>query len=95
MVIACGIYRLKLHSAFSLKDKRMVTKSIIHRVRNRFNASCSETGFTDSIRDIEISISVISSSKVVAEAEAARISNFIYNNPEAELVGEEIEIIYL
>lgn len=73
----------------------MVTKSIIQKVRNRFNASCSETGFADSIRDIEISISVINSSKVVAETEAARISDFIYNNAEAELVGEEIEIIYV
>lgn len=95
VVIACGIFRLKLHSSFSLKEKRMVTKSIIHKVRNRFNASCSETGFADSIRDIEISISVINSSKVVAEAEAARISDFIYNNAEAELVEEQIEIIYV
>lgn len=95
MVIACGVYRLKLHSSFSLKDKRMVTKSLIQKVRNKFNASCSETGLTDSIRDIEISISVINSSKVVAENEAARISDFIYNNTEAELIEEQIEIIYL
>lgn len=95
MVIACGVYRLKLHTAFSLKDKRMVTKSIIQKVRNKFNVSCSETGLNDSIRDIEISISVINSSKVVAENEASRISDFIYNHPEAELVGEAIEIIYI
>lgn len=73
----------------------MVTKSIIDRVRNKFNASCSETGLNDSIRDIEISISVINSSKVVAENEAARISDYIYNNAEAELIGENIEIIYI
>ncbi len=95
MVIACGVYRLKLHSAYSLKDKRMVTKSIIQRIRNKFNASCSETGLNDSIRDIEISVSVINSSKVVAENEASRISDFIYNHAEAELVGEDIEIIYI
>lgn len=95
MVIACGVFRLKLHTAYSLKDKRMVTKSIIDRVRNKFNASCSETGLNDSIRDIEISISVINSSKVVAENEAARISDYIYNNAEAELIGENIEIIYI
>lgn len=73
----------------------MVTKSIIDRVRNKFNASCSETGLNDSIRDIEISISVINSSKVVAENEAARISDYIYNHAEAELIGENIEIIYI
>lgn len=95
MVIACGVFRLKLHTTYSLKDKRMVTKSIIDRVRNKFNASCSETGLNDSIRDIEISISVINSSKVVAENEAARISDYIYNHAEAELIGENIEIIYI
>lgn len=95
MVIACGVFRLKLHTAYSLKDKRMVTKSIIDRVRNKFNASCSETGLNDSIRDIEISISVINSSKLVAENEAARISDYIYNHAEAELIGENIEIIYI
>lgn len=95
MVIACGVFRLKLHSTFSLKEKRMVTQSIIHKVRNKFNVSCSETGYNDSIRDIEISISVINSSKVVAENEASRISDFIYNNAEAELIAENIEIIYV
>ncbi len=95
MVIACGIYHLKLHTSFSLKDKRMVTRSIIQKIRNKFNASCSETGLNDSIRDIEIAISVINSSKVVAENEAARIGEFIYNHAEAELVGEAIEIIYI
>lgn len=95
MVIACGVFRLKLHSAFSLKDKRMVTQSLIHKIRNKFNVSCSETGFNDSIQDIEISISVINSSKVVAQNEAVRISDFIYNNAEAELIAEDIEIIYV
>lgn len=95
MVIACGVFRLKLHTSFSLKEKRMVTKSIISRVRNRFNVSCSETGLNDSLKDIEISISVINSSKTVAEKEATRIGDFIYNNAEAELINENIEIIYV
>lgn len=95
MVIACGVFRLKLDSAFSLKDKRQVTKSIIQRVRNKFNASCSETGMNDSIHDIEISIAVISSSKIVAEKEASRISDFIDSHSEAELIGEAIEIIFI
>lgn len=95
MVIACGRYHLKVHSAFSLKEKRMVSKSIIQKVRNKFNASCCEAAIDDSIKDIQIAISVINSSKVVAEQEAARISNFIYNHAEAELVGEDVELIYL
>ena len=95
MVIAYGIFRLKLDTAFSLKDKRMVTKSIIHKVRNKFNVSCSETGLLDNIRDIEISVCVINSSKVIAEKEVARVSDFIYNNSEAELLEESTEVIYL
>lgn len=95
MVIAYGIYRLRLDSSFSLKDKRMITKSIITKVRNKFNVSCSETGYLDSISDIEISISVINSSKIVAEKEAARVSDFIYNNAEAELIEEHIDLIHI
>jgi uncharacterized protein YlxP (DUF503 family) len=95
MVIACGVFQLKLHTAFSLKEKRKVTKSIIQKVRNKFNASCSETGLNDSIQDIEVSIAVINSSKIVAEKEVARIGDFIYNHSEAELVREDIEIIYV
>lgn len=95
MVIVCGIYQLRLDECFSLKEKRMVTKSLIQRVRNKFNASCSETGLNDSFNDIEISCAVVNSSQKVAESQMQHIGDFIYNNAEAELISEEMELIHL
>lgn len=93
MVICYGIFTLRLEDSFSLKDKRMVTKSIIGKIKNRFNASCSETGFTDSHKDIEITAAVVSSSRTVAENEMMRIGDFIDMNSEAVLISEAVDTI--
>ncbi|PKK38702.1 hypothetical protein ABB02_02008 [Clostridiaceae bacterium JG1575] len=95
MVIAFGVFHLKLHEAHSLKEKRSVTQSLIHRIRNKFNASCSEVGLNDVIGDIEIGVCVVNSSKVVAEKQAAQIGEFIYNHAQAELIEERVELIYV
>ena len=49
MAMHVGIARLELHMAenSSLKDKRMVVKSVTQRVRNRFNVAVAEVDTQD------------------------------------------------
>ena len=49
--------------AQSLKQKRAVVKSLIDRLRSRFNASVSETGFLDEWQRSVIAISLVSNNK--------------------------------
>ena len=44
MIIGAAVVELRIHGSQSLKQKRGVVKSIIARVRNRYNASVAEVG---------------------------------------------------
>jgi uncharacterized protein len=49
MAMHVGVARIELHMAenSSLKDKRMVVKSVAQRVRNRFNVAVAEVDTQD------------------------------------------------
>lgn len=47
----------------SLKQKRAVIKSLVDRLRSRFNASVSETGFLDEWQRSVIAISLVSNNR--------------------------------
>lgn len=49
--------------AQSLKQKRAVVKSLIDRLRARFNASVSETGFLEEWQRSVIAISLVSNNR--------------------------------
>ena len=75
--------------AGSLKDKRQVRRSIIEKVRNRYNVSISEVGAHDVHKTLIIGIAVVSGEKTHAENSINEIIRFMENNPNAELI--EIE----
>jgi len=58
LVVDCHI-----PSAQSLKQKRSAVKSLIDRLRARFNASVAETGFLDEWQRSVIAISLVSNNK--------------------------------
>ncbi len=47
----------------SLKQKRAVIKSLIDRLRARFNASVAETGFLDEWQRSVVSVSLVSNNR--------------------------------
>lgn len=49
--------------AQSLKQKRAVIKSLVDRLRSRFNASVAETGFLDEWQRSVVAISLVSNNR--------------------------------
>lgn len=47
MIVGCCEIELYIYESYSLKDKRMVIKSIIERMKHRYNISISEVGDND------------------------------------------------
>lgn len=90
-----GVARVKLIAPWvrSLKEKRMVTKSIIGKVKNKFNVSIGEVGELDTHQTILIGISQISNTNVSTESMINEVINYIESHTEAELADIEIEII--
>lgn len=78
----------------SLKEKRMVVKSIVQRVKNKFNVSVSEIDEQDIHQTIVIGIAGIGGTSAQLDSTMENIVNFIENNTDAEIIGieEEIEV---
>jgi len=75
--------------ASSLKDKRQVCRSLIEKVRKRYNISISEIEAQDVHQTLIIGIAVVSGEKTHAQNSINEIIRFMENNPDAELITIE------
>lgn len=78
----------------SLKEKRMVVKSLVQRLKNKFNVSVSEIDEQDIHQTIVIGIAGIGGTSAQLDSTMENIITFIENNTDAELIGieEEVEV---
>ena len=95
MVVGIGIVTFRLHDCRSLKGKRKVVKSIISRVRNKFNASVAEVGKNDIHQRAEIGFSLVGNDRQVMNSKIDKILNMIDELGLAEVIDSEMEIINL
>jgi len=77
----------------SLKEKRMVVRSITQKLKNKFNISVNEIDNQDLHQSIVIGISGICASSSQADSTVETIINFIESNTDAELINVEKDII--
>lgn len=74
----------------SLKDKRMIVRSIIDKTRRKYNVSIAEVDANDVHQTIVIGVAVVSESAFYAQNILDDVLRFIENNAEAEVTGIEI-----
>lgn len=77
MIVGILTVPIHLHGLGSIKDKRKIVKSIIERLRSRFNASVSETDAQDNKRLAIIAIAVVSNESRFVEEQLDTIVHFI------------------
>lgn len=77
----------------SLKGKRSVVKSLLERVRSRFNVAAAEVGLLDDHVRAELAFAVISNDAKHANSMLDKISAFCEANTEAEIGGIHVEIV--
>jgi uncharacterized protein YlxP (DUF503 family) len=93
VVIGYGNITLRLHECRSLKSKRSIVKSIIHQVRNHFNASVAEVGSNDIHKRAEIGFALVGNSRNVVNAKIDKILNMVDDLGLAEIIDAELEIM--
>lgn len=90
MFIYCLELRLSLPTC-SLKEKRGIVKSILGRVRNRFNTACAEVDLQDDRYNAVLGFVTVSPDKTFARKTAANIEEWVYRNwPDVEISGSDI-----
>jgi uncharacterized protein YlxP (DUF503 family) len=90
-----GVVKIKMHMPWvhSLKEKRMVVKSICAKARNQFNVSMAEVDEQDIHQIAVLGFVSIAGDKAQADSIIDHVLNFIESNSEGEIVSIEREVI--
>lgn len=92
MKIAVMTFRLRGSWIHSLKEKRMVVKSLLAKLQNKFHVSAAEIDEQDTHQIIVIGVAAIVPYNAFADSLMEEISLFVEENAEAELIDEQREI---
>ena len=92
MRIAAMTFRLHAPWVHSLKEKRMVVKSLITQLQNRFHVSAAELDEQDAHQIIVIGVAAIVPHNAIADSLMEKISQFVESASEAEVWEEAREI---
>ena len=93
MKIATIIFRLRAPWVHSLKEKRMIVKSLVAKLQNKFHVSAAEIDEQDVHQIIVIGVASIVPHNAMADSLMDEISEFVESNTEAEIVEEIREVI--
>ena len=93
MVVGAARVELHVHGSQSLKQKRGVVRSIVQRVRNRFNVSVSEVGGQDTWQRVVLGLATTAGEAQAARARLEKAIDFIENLHLAEVIDQEVEIL--
>jgi uncharacterized protein len=93
MFVAVALLELHIEFAQSLKDKRMVVKSLRDRLRSRFEVSAAEVGLQDVHQRARLAISFVTGDRKTAESLLTRMQDFIESNTDAVVSGWTQELL--
>ncbi len=93
MKIATITFRLRAPWVHSLKEKRMIVKSLVAKLQNKFHVSAAEIDEQDVHQIIVIGVASIVPHNAMADSLMDEISEFVESNTDAEIVEETREII--
>ncbi len=94
MVVGVGTMELLIHSSGSLKSKRQVIKSILGRVRSKFDLSIAEVGHQDKWQRSELGFAVVSNDGGHVHTMLETILKYVEHLHLAEIVDSHIEIVH-
>ena len=92
MKIATQIFRLHAPWVHSLKEKRMIVKSLVSKLQNRFHVSAAEIDEQDTHDIVVIGIAFIVPNNAMADSAMDEIAGFVESNTDAEILEELREI---
>lgn len=92
MIIAAMTFRLHAPWVHSLKEKRMIVKSLIAKLQNKFHVPAAEIDEQDTHQIIVIRVAAVVPHSAMADSLMDEISQFVEDNTESEILEEAREI---
>lgn len=93
MIIGSCTLEIMIYESNSLKEKRKVVKSILGRVKSRYNVSIAEVDLNDVWRSAIIGIACVSNDSIHAEQMISNVTKFIERDNRVEIIKRDIEIL--
>lgn len=94
-VMVVGTLRIEFHlpDNRSLKGKRKVVRSMVDKVKARFNVSVAEVGSNDKWQRIELGISAVGNDRRHIDSSLNHILSFLDSLCLAEIIETDMEIL--
>ena len=93
MIIGSCELKLQIFEANSLKEKRHAIKSIIGRLKSRFNISIAEVGLNDSWQTTIIGFACVTNDSNHANEVISKVIKFIDGDSRVEIIEYNIELL--
>lgn len=94
MVVGVCHLDFVLPQGSSLKGKRQVIKSLVTRVKNKFNVSISEVGGHDLWQRAQVGICLVGTDKRFINSSLDKVIDFIEGLGMLEIVGSKMEFLH-
>ena len=92
MVVGTLQIAIYLHDNRSLKGKRKIVKSMVDKVKHRFNVAIAEVGSNDKWQKIELGITTVGNDRRHIDSSLNHIIQFLDSLYLAPIVDSEIEV---
>jgi uncharacterized protein YlxP (DUF503 family) len=87
MIVAVALFELHIEYAQSLKEKRMVVRSLRDKLRRRFSVAVNEVAFHDLHQRARLAVALIADRRDSADSLLDTIQRFVETNANAVLLG--------
>ncbi len=86
MVVAIGTFEMHFPEVHSLKEKRQILRSLIDRVRAKFNASIAEVANNDLWQRGTIGVAMVANDRLLLQQMAQKIDEILADHSAVEIV---------
>lgn len=93
MIIGSCELKLQIFEANSLKEKRHAIKSLIGRLKARFNISIAEVGLNDSWQTTIVGFACVTNDSNHANEIISKVIKFIDGDSRVEIIEYNIELL--
>jgi len=93
MYVGILVIEMLIFSSESLKEKRLVLKSVKDRLKNKFNVAVAEIGFEDKWQRAKLGITTISNQQSHLEKSLQQIFQYLDRSDVYEIISYEFKYV--
>jgi len=95
MIVLAACITLIIPENDSLKGKRKVVRSLIEKVRHKFEVASAEVGDNDLWRKAQVGLALVGNDSKLLNTRLDQILKFVENQYQVEIIDTQVELCYL